>query len=113
MLIDALVAIAIMAVMLVLTARVVSDGGRRTAAARGSALALMEARSRLAEVGADIPLQSGETSGDDAGLAWHVLVLPAQTLSGKSGRAYDVTVQVAAGRDGGGATLRSRLYDGG
>ena len=76
-LVDTLVAIAIMSLTLVLAAHAVGDGARRTRAAEASGLETLEARSRMAEVGADIPLQPGRDSGEDGALDWQVEIAPA------------------------------------
>jgi hypothetical protein len=76
-LVDALVAIGVMAVALTLGAEAVGDGARRTAEGERSRLATLEARSRLAEVGADIPLSAGRASGEDGALVWSVDIEPA------------------------------------
>ena len=111
-LVDALVAIGVMAVALTAAAQVMSDASRRMAAAEESRLALMEARSRLAEVGGDIPLQVGVVSGDDEGLFWRVEIEPAPGLSNQAGRLLDVTVNVADARGRGHAALSSRRFAG-
>ncbi len=109
MLVDALVAIAIMAVILTFAAQAAGDGARRTAASERSRLAVMEARSRLAEVGADIPLSPGRASGEGGDLVWLVDIAPADAVtSGLTGGLLAVVVTVKA-RKGGAelATLRS------
>ena len=96
MLVEAMVAAGIMAMTLAVAYRATGDGALRTGAAERSRLAVLEAQSRLAEIGSDIALAPGESSGIDAGLAWRVEVSPA----GGSGRLRAVAVEVgpAAGR---------------
>ncbi len=97
-LVEALVALAIVAVTLTVACQAVGQGARRTAAVETSRLAMLEARSRLEEVGADIPLAPGESSGQDVGLLWRVVVTPAQGSGAANGRLMDVVV--TAERDG-------------
>ncbi len=92
-LVEAMVAAAIMAMTLAVAYRAIGDGALRTGAAEHSRLALLEARSRLAEVGGDIALAPGESSGLDGDLAWRVEVLPAPSTSG-SGRLLAIAVEV-------------------
>lgn len=111
-LVDALVAIGIMGLTLAFAADAVGDGARRTHAAELSRLAVLEARSRLAEVGGDIPLQAGRDTGEDAGLEWQVDVAPASGFAGKVGRLMEVTVQVSAPGRPALATLHSQRLAG-
>lgn len=75
-LIDALTAIGIMTLALAIGAQVIAQGARRTHASEQSRLATLEARSRLAEVGADIALVPGRVSGQDGDLVWNVDIEP-------------------------------------
>ena len=108
LLVDALVAIAIMPVILTFAAQAAGEGARRTAAGERSRLAVLEAQSRLAEVGADIPLSPGRASGEDGDLVWLVDIAPADAVaSGLTGGLLVVVVTIKA-RDGPElATLRS------
>ena len=81
-LVDALVAIGIMTLALGMGAEAIGAGARRTGASEQSRLATLEARSRLAEVGADIPLAPGRTNGGDGILAWSVEIEPAGGAAG-------------------------------
>lgn len=112
MLVDALVAMALLTLTLAFAAQAVGDGARRTAAAERSRLAALEAQSRLDEVGGDIPLQVGRDEGQDAGLTWRVDISPAAGLASAQGRLLDVAVQVYAPGGGLLATLRSRRMGG-
>ena len=98
-LVEAMVAGAIMAMTLALAYRASGDGARRTQAADLSRLAVLEAQSRLAEVGADIALAPGESSGIDGDLAWRVEVSPAASAQGTAGRLMAVAAS-AGPRDG-------------
>ncbi len=71
-LIDALVAIGVIAITLAFAAQAVGDGALRTRAGEQVRMAALEARSRLAEVGADLPLAEGRSGGVDGDLVWTV-----------------------------------------
>ncbi len=107
-LVDALVAIGVMTVTLALAAQVVGEGARRTGAVERSRLAALEARSRLAEVGGDIALAPGRSSGTDDDLVWTVDIAPRPAAAAaRSGPLLDISVTVG-GPDGPPlATLRS------
>ena len=92
--VEAMVAVAIMAMTLAVAYRATGDGAIRTGAAERSRLAVLEAQSRLAEVGGDIALAPGESSGVDGDLAWRVEVSPAPSAPGGSGRLMAVLVEV-------------------
>jgi hypothetical protein len=83
-LIDALVAIGVIAVTLAFAAQAVGDGALRTRAGEEARLAALEARSRLAEVGGDLPLVEGRAQGVDGTLIWTVDISPqgSPTLDG-------------------------------
>ena len=94
-LVDALVAIGVIAITLAFAGETVGGAALRTKAGEQTRLAGLEARSRLAEVGADIPLSVGQASGEDGDLIWAVDIEPAPGASG-SVSLLDVTVTVAA-----------------
>ena len=98
-LVDALVAIGVIGIALAFAGETVGGSALRTAAGERSRLAGLEARSRMAEVGADIPLTPGQASGEDGDLTWSVDIAPAPGASGQAGSLMTVTVTVAA-RDG-------------
>ncbi len=83
-LIDALVAIGVIAITLAFAAQAVGDGALRTRAGEEVRMAELEARSRLAEVGGDVPLAEGRAQGVDGDLVWTVDITPeaAPTLDG-------------------------------
>ena len=85
-LVDALVAIGVMAITLALAAEAVGDGAIRTRAVERSRMAALEARSRLAEVGGDISLAPGRASGEDGDLVWTVDIAPGPAGGGGAGR---------------------------
>ena len=93
-LVEAMVAAAIMAMTLAMAYRAAGDGALSTGNAERSRLAVLEAQSRLAEVGGDIALAPGESSGVDGDLAWRVEVSPAPSAPSGSGRLMAVSVEV-------------------
>ena len=105
-LIEALVAIAIVALVLTWGYRAVGDSAMRARAAEASRTAALIAQSRLAAVGAEIPLAAGETRGRDGAFAWRVEVAPRAAQASTAGELYGVTVSV---RDLRGATDRAVL----
>lgn len=76
-LLEMLVALAILALALSVLFGMLSDGTRRTGEAEALADAGLHARSLLAKVGSEIPLQGGVTDGQlDNGFRWQVRVEP-------------------------------------
>jgi len=71
-----MIAAAIVALVLGTTFEVIADGARREKAAATDRLALLVAQSELDDVGVDIRLESGETSGAAGPFAWRVDVAP-------------------------------------
>jgi hypothetical protein len=94
-LVDALVAVSIMAITVALAGTAVGDGALRSRAAEQARLAQLEARSRLDEVGGDIPLTVGQASGVDGEIAWSVDITP-----GEGGDGRLLHVSAAAGPRG-------------
>jgi general secretion pathway protein I len=76
-LVEAMVAVAVIAMMLAVTYRAVGESVLRSRAAEASRTAAMIAQSRLAMVGAEIPLAAGDTSGVDGDFTWRVSIEPA------------------------------------
>jgi type II secretory pathway pseudopilin PulG len=93
-LVEAMVAVAIIAMMLAASYRAVGDSVLRTRAAETSRAAGMIAQSRLASVGGDIPLAPGETTGVDGAFAWRVEIEPTDEDSSAMGRLLSVTASV-------------------
>lgn len=94
-LVETMVAAAIMAVVLGAACQGLGDGARRVASAERARLAWLEARSRLDEVGADIPLAPGASSGQDGELDWRVRIDPAPGGALTNGRLLSVAVDVS------------------
>jgi hypothetical protein len=74
--VEAIIAAAIVAMALGATYRVIADSTARDRAAAARRTALMVAQSTLENVGADIPLVPGDTSGQSAGMTWRVEITP-------------------------------------
>jgi len=73
-LIEAMVAVAIIAAVLAVAYRSLGESALRVRAADSARTATMIAQSRLAAVGSDIPLAAGETKGTDGAFAWVVTI---------------------------------------
>ena len=93
-LVEAMVAVAIIAMMLAVTYRSVGESVLRARAAEASRTALMIAQSRLALVGAEIPLAPGETTGVDGDYTWRVDIADAPEDPSAMGRLLAVTASV-------------------
>jgi hypothetical protein len=104
-LVEAMVAVAVIAMMLAVTYRATGDSVLRARAAEASRAAILVAQSRIASVGAEIALTPGETTGVDGAYAWRVEVAPAAEDASATGRLMSVAAEV---RDRNGA-LRARL----
>ncbi|OYW45794.1 MAG: hypothetical protein B7Z08_00100 [Sphingomonadales bacterium 32-68-7] len=75
-LVETLVALAILSVMLGVTFETVSRSLRAANEAQARRLAMLEARSVLAQVGATIPLVAGVAQGDSGRWSWRVEIAP-------------------------------------
>jgi hypothetical protein len=100
-LVEAVVAAAVLAGVLGATFETVAAAQRRQAALDERRTALMIARSRLASVGAEIPVAPGELEGGQGGFTWRVRIEPSQAGDAPmSAPAELVTVSVAASHGG-------------
>jgi general secretion pathway protein I len=93
-LVEAMVAVAIVAMMLAVTYRSVGDSVLRARSAEASRTAMMIAQSRLALAGVEIPLQPGETTGVEGAFTWRVSITPADGAPSAMGQLMSVTVSV-------------------
>lgn len=93
-LLETLIALTIVAFMLAAVYRAIGESVLRSRAAEERRVALMIARSQLAAVGSDIPLASGRTRGQAAGMAWRVEIGARGGSASRSGRLMAVTVVV-------------------
>lgn len=93
-LVEAMVAVAVIAMMLAVTYRTVGESVLRARAAEASRVAGMIAQSRLAMVGAEIPLTLGESTGVDGDFIWRVQIEPAPQEASAMGALLSVAVSV-------------------
>ncbi|UAJ09057.1 hypothetical protein [Polymorphobacter megasporae] len=105
-LIEAMVAVAIIAAVLAVTYRSLGENALRLRAADSARTATMIAQSRLAAVGSDIPLAPGETDGTDGAFAWTVTIDAEPAAASTSGNLLRVSARV---RDIDGRADRARL----
>jgi len=100
--IESLIAAAIVAMALGTTLQVVADGAARERRVESHRSALMIARSELAEVGADVPLRRGRTTGVAGDFAWRIDVSAdaADGQTNSAGALWKVAVAVRS-RSGG------------
>jgi general secretion pathway protein I len=94
MLVEAMVAVAIVAMMLAVAYRAMGDSLLRVRGAEASRTAAVIAQSRLASVGSEIPLSPGETTGVDGDFTWDVTIAPAPQEASDVGRLLSVTARV-------------------
>jgi len=93
-LVEAMVAVAVIAMILAVAYRAVGDSVLRARAAEAARDAAMIAQSRLAAVGAEIPLTPGETTGVDGDFVWRVTIDPATEDPSPMGHLLSVTASV-------------------
>jgi len=99
-LVEAMVAVAIVALVLAVSYRALGSSALRTRAAEASRAATLVAQSRMASVGAEIPLESGRTEGVDGGFAWAVDIEDEPSGPSTTGQLLRVSVVVRDLRDG-------------
>ena len=104
-LIEALVAVAILGGILALGFRNAGESALRTHRAELRRMAGLVAQSQLARVGADIPLARGTLQGVDGDFACTLTQLPAAVPPSRTGRLIVVAVDVR-NRDGGASAAR-------
>jgi general secretion pathway protein I len=98
-LLEILVALVIFALAFGVLAQIIQTGLRQSAVARSTAAATLLARSELARVGVELPLQVGQAEGEtEDGMRWHTAI---ELLEGPSEHqglvSYRVQVTVAWG----------------
>ena len=79
-LLEVLVALLCFALMFGILAQIMRTGLRQSAAAETAVLASMLARSQLARVGAELPLEPGEVEGEVDGMRWRTAIQLAEPL---------------------------------
>ncbi|MBV9509540.1 MAG: hypothetical protein JO303_04585 [Caulobacteraceae bacterium] len=104
---DALVAIGVMAITLTYAGQVIGDSALRAKTGEQRRLAELEARSRMAEVGADIPLAPGQARGEDGDLVWTVDISPATDTPNPGGGLLEIDVSAGVHGTPDLVTLRS------
>ncbi len=106
---ESVVAAAVVAMIMVAMFRVVADAAIHSRMNEQRRVALLVAKSELAEVGSEIPIASGDTEGVSGDMAWSVQVSPYSDDSGASsvGALWAVDVSVRP-RHGGRALVRLR-----
>jgi Tfp pilus assembly protein PilX len=99
--IEALISAAVVAIIMVGMFRVVTDAAMHARMTEQRRVALLVAKSELADVGSEIPIAAGSNSGVSAGMVWTVDVSPYSDDSGASSVgglwAVDVSVRPRAG----------------
>ena len=106
MLIEAIVAIAVVAMMLAVTFRATAEDALRVHAADASRAALLIARSRLTEASVALPFEPGTAVGNDGPYDWSVMVQPEPASSSAAGTLWRLTASVV---ERGHAGVRARL----
>ncbi len=102
-LLEVLVAFTILAIALTALIQAFSQGLRASTVAEERALAVLVARSIMAEVGSSIPLEQSEQSGDlEDGLGWQLIIDSPQgdefdLGEGSDLRAYEITLLIHRG----------------
>jgi general secretion pathway protein I len=97
-LLEVLVALLCFALMFGILAEIMRTGLRQSAAADATALASLLARSQLARVGVELPLEIGEVEGEVDGMRWRTAIQLAEPLTGETDiGSYRVDVTIAWG----------------
>ena len=106
---ESIIAAAVVSLIMVAMFRVITDAAMHTRMNEQRRVALLVAKSELAEVGSEIPIASGANSGVSGDMAWTVQVSPYSDDSGASsaGALYSVDVSVRP-RVGGRPLVRLR-----
>jgi prepilin-type N-terminal cleavage/methylation domain-containing protein len=73
-LLEVLVALVCFALVFGVLAQIMRTGLRQSAAAETAAMATLVARSQLARVGAELPLEVGEVAGETDGMRWRTTI---------------------------------------
>jgi prepilin-type N-terminal cleavage/methylation domain-containing protein len=97
-LLEVLVALLVFGLMFGILAQIMRTGLRQSAAAEDTAIASLLARSQLARVGVELPLEPGLVEGEVDGMRWRTAIRLAEPLSEETGiGAYRVDVTIAWG----------------
>ena len=103
-LVEAIVAVTIIAMVLAVSYRAMGESALRSRSAEASRTAMLIAQSRMASVGAEIPLEIGRAEGVDGDFAWTVDIDDDPSGPSSTGQLLRVSVVV---RDHGGARRAS------
>jgi general secretion pathway protein I len=95
-LIEALIAIAILSMVLAAAYNLIGASALRAKAAESARTAGLIAQSQLAAVGPVIPLSPGETTGLQDGYSWRVAIDETASAPSATGRLMRVTVTVGS-----------------
>ena len=99
-LVEAMVAVAVVAMVLAISYRALGQSALRARAAEASRTAILIAQSRMASVGADIPLQTGRTEGIDGDFRWTIDIDDEPSGPSASGQLMRVSIVVRDARTG-------------
>lgn len=99
-LIEVLVAFVLLSLTLAVILQIFSSGLRNIGAAEGYTRAMVLAEAKLAQLGNETALASGETGGEDDIFSWQLVVAPYQAESADTEETesaiplYDVTLEI-------------------
>lgn len=96
--VEAMVAIAVLAMVLAAGYAAVGQSALRAQAAEAGRTAMLIARSQLDAVGAETPLAVGEADGAEQGFRWRVRIDDEPSASSATGELVRVTVTVRDAR---------------
>ena len=94
-LIEAVVALAVVALVLAVVSYGIAGTAARDRAAADTRMATMIAQSRIAAIGAETPLVPGRVGGGQGLYTWSTIITPAAAAPSSSGRLLDIDVAVA------------------
>jgi general secretion pathway protein I len=95
-----LVALLVFALVFGILAQILRTGLRQSATAETAATATLLARSQLARVGTELPIEAGDIEGEADGMRWRTAIELVRSASEETElAAYQVRVTVAWGDD--------------
>ena len=99
-LLEVLVALLVFALVFGILAQILRTGLRQSATAETAATATLLARSQLARVGTELPIEAGDIEGEADGMRWRTAIELVRSASEETElAAYQVRVTVAWGDD--------------
>lgn len=107
MLAEAMVAVVVLALVTAVGFRSLAQSAQAAKAAQEVRVATLIARSRMASIGGDIPLEAGVTEGDDSGFHWRVTLSEFPAAPSASGELLRAEVVVSDPRGRPRASLAS------